>query len=252
MDDTAREEQAGFWDHVGVLRGYVLLGGCLYASVAGLSFFYGNDALIAILLKPMQGHTLLFLSPLGPFLFKIRISLYFALLVAFPFWLALIFRFVSPALPKGSRVVLSLFVVSSAALGAASLLVTYFYFLPTTLAVLQGFVVTNTQLLLTADSYLSFAVLELLVTFVILQIPVVIVALAYVGLLDPRVLAKHRKVVIVILVTLLAILTPTTDVVTLITVSIPAILLTEAGILIATLVYNRRKQLRKVATSPPS
>ena len=85
----ARGAHAGFWDHVGVLRSYLLAGAGAFIALAIAIFAFGADAVIHCLLRPLKGQELLFLSPMGPFLFKIRIAIYAALLASFPLWLGL-------------------------------------------------------------------------------------------------------------------------------------------------------------------
>ena len=107
------------------------------------------------------------------------------------------------------------------------------------LKVLAGFTVPGTTLLLTAESYLSFFLMQLMVSFVALEIPIVVIVLAYLRLLDPRILARKRKYVFLVLLIGFAILTPTTDVVTLLLVALPAFALCELGIALGKLVYTR-------------
>jgi sec-independent protein translocase protein TatC len=243
MVDTEVFEHSGFWEHVGVLRNYLLLGGFVFVVAAIAAFAFSNSVLIELLLQPLHGQELIFLSPLGPFLFEMKVAIYTAILVSFPFWLVFLYLFIAPALPKGRRIALLLFGFCSIVLGAASLVFTYFYFVPTTLTVLRGFAVPGTVLSLTAENYLSFYILEMAIIFFIVQLPVIIVALSYVGILNPNILARNRRYVIVGLVILLAILTPTTDVITLAIVSVPAVILVEIGIFISKLLYTRRKAL---------
>ncbi len=239
MDETPALKESGFWEHVGVLRNYLLAGGLVFALASIFAFSYSNAFVISLLLKPLHGQTLIFLSPLGPFLFEIQIAIYTALIAVFPFWVILLFMFVAPALPASRRLALGVFGFCSAALGGVSLIFTYFYFVPTSLSVLKGFAVPGTTLSLTAENYLSFYILELAVVFFIVQLPIIVVALSYVRVLNPHFLARNRRFYIVGLVILLAILTPTTDAITLIIVSVPAIVLVEIGILVSKMLYNR-------------
>jgi sec-independent protein translocase protein TatC len=217
----------------------LLTGATLFISFAIFAFSFADELLIRLLVAPLHGETLLFLSPLGPFLFKIQIAIYTALVGAFPFWLGLLLLFVSPALSRSKRMVLSVFAGFAVLVGFASLSVTYLYFLPVTLSVLTGFAVEGTQLTLTAENYLSFCILELSVVFFVLQIPVVTTALSYARILNPNVLARNRRLAIIAITAALAILTPTTDGMTLVVVAVPAVALWEIGIAISKVVYNR-------------
>ncbi len=232
------EAMQGFWGHIATLRNHLLIGGAVFIVVWGLIFTYGSRTLLYYLLLPLGGQQIVFLSPLGPFFFTIQVSLYAACAACLPLWLALVLNFLFPALSLQKRLVSVGFVIVSLLLSVASLLVSYLYLIPTTLKFLITFVVPQSSLLLSAESYIDFFLLEFIIVFVILQIPLIIVLLAYIRLLNPNVLVRQRRFLYIGMVTLLAILTPTTDAFTLVVVSVPAILIAEAGILIARRVYG--------------
>ena len=230
--------QLTFWEHVGELRDYALWGAAFFVIASSLIFFYASDTLIRYLLRPAPGG-LVFLSPLGPFLFKMKVSCLGGLLVSLPLWIVLALRFVGAALERGQRMFVYAIVSASFFLGLGAIALTYLYLVPVSLKVLSGFAVPGTTLLLTAESYLSFFLMQLVVSFVMLEIPVSVVGLAYLQLLDPRIFVRKRKYVFLTLLIVFAILTPTTDVVTLLLVTLPAFALCELGIVLGKLVYNK-------------
>ena len=67
---------------------------------------------------------------------------------------------------------------------------------------------------------------------VMFELPVVAWLLARIGVLNPAFLKKYRKHAIVVILIIAAIITPTSDVVTLLLVSLPIYLLYELSILI--------------------
>ncbi len=235
-------DASGLWEHVSSLRNHLLLGGVVFIAAWIAIFSYGSEILLKWFLYPLSGQELVFLSPLGPFFFTIQISLYAAVALVFPLWLSLLLHFIFPALSLRKRIASIGFVGVSLFLSIASLLVAYFYLIPTTLTFLLNFVVPQTSLLLSADSYMSFFLLEFCIAFVILQIPVVITLLSYIGLLNPYVLVRQRRLLYIGLVILLAFLTPTTDMFTLLAVSVPAVLMAEAGIAVAKRLYTNPQQ----------
>ena len=107
------------------------------------------------------------------------------------------------------------------------------------LAALSQFTVPGTTLMLTAESYLSFVLLSMLVSFLVLELPVVLIALTYIGILDPFALARQRRLVFIALLIIFAVLTPTTDPVLLMVVVVPAMLLMECGLVIAKRMYTK-------------
>lgn len=227
-----------FWGHVATLRNHLLLGGGVFIAAWGVIFAYGSATLLHYLLLPLDGQQIVFLSPLGPFFFTLKVSLYAACAACLPLWLGLALHFIFPALSPRRRLVSVGFVAASLLLTAVSLIVSYWYLIPTTFTFLVTFVVPQSSLLLSADSYIDFFLLEFTVALVILQIPLVIVLLAYVRLFNPNILVKRRRFLYVGMVALLAVLTPTTDAFTLTVVSVPAIAIAEVGIWIARRIYG--------------
>ena len=228
----------GFWDHITTLRNHLLLGGGVLIAVWGLIFSYGNQVLLHYLLLPLHGQQLVFLSPLGPFFFALKVSMYAAVALSLPLWLTLLLHFVFPALGTRQRIVSAGFVAASLLLTLASLAISYFYLIPTTLKFLTGFVVPQTSHQKKTKKKKKNILLEFIIALVILQIPVVIVLLAYMRLLNPNLLVRQRRFLYVGLVALLAVLTPTTDAFTLVVVSVPAIIIAEIGFWIGRRIYD--------------
>ena len=237
--DESDTKQLVFWEHVGVLRSYILFGGLFFILSVIALFSLGGAVLTQYLLKPLHGQTLVFLTPMAPFLFQMKIAFIAATVVSFPVWLFLVSRFVGEALPYRKRWRFLWFVLLAMFMGAGSLLVSYFYLVPVSFAAFLHFVVPGTSLMLTADSYISFYFLITTVCFVVSELPVLIVALVYVGLINPYVLAHQRRFLYIGLLILLGVITPTTDVITLLAVTVPAIILTEAGLVLGKIMYTK-------------
>ena len=167
-----------FWEHVAALRAHVLWGAFFFIAAATAIFTYASGPLIALLLAPLHGQQLVFLSPLDPFFFTLRISIYAGIAVSLPLWLGLFLHFVYPALPKRRLSVLAAFVILSLLLSAAAVVIAYEYFVPVTFKFLSGFLIPGTAYMLSANSYLSFILLEIAVIFLILHLPLILNVLA--------------------------------------------------------------------------
>jgi sec-independent protein translocase protein TatC len=235
---TAPIEQT-FWEHLGSLRNHLLVGAGFFGLVACAAFSI-VDPLTHLLLLPLHGQQLVFLTVLGPFLFKMKVACLLALIISTPLWIGLLFHFVAPAMPARGRIAVASFVSTAGILAALALLVSYLYLVPTTLKVLLAMPVEGTSVVLTADSYLDFFFLETIVAFIIFQLPLIINLLAYLRMLDPRHLAGKRRILYVALLIVLAVATPTTDVFSLLVVFVPAVLFMEAGLAIARVVHTHR------------
>jgi sec-independent protein translocase protein TatC len=85
-------------------------------------------------------------------------------------------------------------------------------------------------------------VLAMLLGFgVVFEVPVVIAFLAIIGIVDWRMLAKYRRIAIVVNVTAAAIITPTGDPLNLALMAIPMILFYEIGIVLARILGKKRE-----------
>ncbi|MEG0579789.1 MAG: twin-arginine translocase subunit TatC, partial [Niameybacter sp.] len=88
-------------------------------------------------------------------------------------------------------------------------------------------------------NYISFVMTSLLTFGMIFEMPVVIAVLTKLGILKPEWLIQGRKVIIIIIFVICAIITPP-DVVSQMMVAIPMILLFEISIRISQLLYKKK------------
>lgn len=86
--------------------------------------------------------------------------------------------------------------------------------------------------LITLDSYISTLLLICLSMGIVFEIPVLSWLLARMGLLSAAYMRSYRRHAVVIILVLAAIITPTSDVLTLLAVSLPMWLLYEFSILL--------------------
>jgi sec-independent protein translocase protein TatC len=236
------EISGGFWDHLSDLRSHLLWGFFILLTTAILFFSFGSNWVILKLIEPLPDMPLVFLTPLGPFLFKLQVSVYAALLISMPALAGVLLHFISPALsPRQVKAVLA-FGLSAIALSALAAWSIYAYALPYTLSFLLSLTVPGTSFFLTAESYLNFMLLQMLVGVFLVQIPLLITLSSYLRLIDPRHLARQRRHLYVGLLIILALLTPTTDAFTLLLAFVPAIILLEIGLWYGSFIY--RKEIR--------
>lgn len=182
-----------FWDHIHELRSHLIAAAASFGvSLTIVLMFLGR--LVTLLTAPMTGSGLIFLSPLGPFAFQMRVASLCALVLCLGPWAVILVHFVAPALSHCARRWTWLIVATSALLSVAAIVTSYLWVLPWSLRVLGAASVPGSQLLLTADAYLDFFVLETLFVALLLQLPLVLALLGLWGLIDPRVLARRASI----------------------------------------------------------
>src|SRR5271156_3293292 len=117
-NDEVERTNLTFWEHVAVLRIYILIGGFFFFVCAAVAFSCVGT-LIRYLLAPLHGTPLVFLSPMGPFLFEIHISFVAGLIGSFPIWLFLLSLFAGETLPREKRWKALWFVLAATVAGFA-------------------------------------------------------------------------------------------------------------------------------------
>ena len=175
----------------------------------------------------------------GQLTYHIWASLIAGFILSFPYVAWEIWRFVKPALYQKEKKNITGLVVFVSLLFFMGVSFAYFIIVPLTVNFLltydvMGNSVKNAPFL---SSYFSTVLNLVLGTGVIFQMPIFIYFLAKVGLVSPKFLKRYRKHSIVIIMILVAIITPP-DVVSQILVAIPLLVLYEISIVIAKRVYK--------------
>ena len=157
-------------------------------------------------------------------------------LVASPYIIYVLFRFVQPALYEEEQR-MSLRLISSAyTMFILGVLLNYLLIFPLTLRFLATYSVSaDVETMLTLSSYVDTLLMMSIVFGIVFEIPVVAWLLARFGLLKAQWMSEYRRHAIVAILIVAAIITPTSDVMTLLIVSLPIWLLYEASIWIVKL-----------------
>jgi sec-independent protein translocase protein TatC len=244
---TIEDQPKPFLEHLADLRTTLL--GCLAAWVIGMAIVMPlAPRLFTILRAPLAKiteHPEQFLRSLeitGGFSIAMQIVIWGGLLISAPIIMLLLARFVLPGLTRPERKVIlgSLgFVVGLFLIGVG---IGYFITLPVALQIMLGLHSwLGIRAEWTAASYISFAMKLLLMFGLVFELPVVVVALGYLGIVSAAFLRSKRRHAIVIILILAAVLTPGPDVFSQIIMAVPMILLYEVCIWIIWLAERKRR-----------
>ena len=230
-----------FLEHIYELRSrlfWVVLA-LTVASAAGFQF---KDQLISLVMSPLHGQTLIYLTPGGGFSFIFTISIYFGALLCIPVAVYHMYRFMEPLLGGTSRKLVATFIVISAALAAAGAAFGYFVTVPAAINFLSTFAGTTVVPSLTAESYLNFVVTYIFGLAALFQVPLLLFIFDHVRPLPPKTLSSTQRYVVIGATVLAAIITPTPDALNMALVAIPIVVVYELG---ALAVYIRHYAGRK-------
>ena len=196
-----------------------------------ISFRYA-EGVITWLKRPAGSSLpkLAFFTPTEALTAYMQVAVVCGVILALPIVLAQIWAFVKPALTWKERYYGLAFVGWGSVLFAAGVAFAYFGMLPTFLTFLLGFGGPDLQPVISIHQYLSFVLGIVLASGILFELPLVIVILTRIGLLTPESLQRHRSIAVIVLLTIAAIVTPTTDAVSMVLFSIPLLVLYELSI----------------------
>ena len=162
------------------------------------------------------------------FMIHVRTAMYAGLLVASPYILYELFRFISPGLYQNERRYALWIVGAAYVMFLVGTLVNYFLIFPLTVRFLGTYQVSpDVTNMLTLQSYVDTLLSMSLVMGVVFELPVVCGLLGRMGLINRQMMTQYRRHAIVVIVLVAAVITPTTDVFTLFVVALPIYLLYE-------------------------
>ena len=233
-----------FWDHLDVLRSS-LIRIAIAIVVCAIGAFIMKDELFSIVLAPRSSDfvtykllgvdafhiSLMNIGLTEQFMIHMRTALYAGLLVASPYILYELFRFVSPGLYQNERRYAVWIVGAAYVMFMVGTLINYFVVFPLTVRFLGTYQVSpDVANMLTLQSYIDTLLGMSLVMGVVFELPVVCGLLGRMGLITDHMMSTYRRHAIVAILVVAAIITPTTDVFTLFVVALPIYLLYELSI----------------------
>lgn len=163
-------------------------------------------------------------------------------ILAFPFILWELWKFISPALYEKERKNAKIFLAISSFLFFLGVLFGYFIITPLSINFLAGYQVSS-QIHndIDLDSYISLIRSTTLSCGLVFELPIVMFFLSKLGLVTPTFLRKYRKHAAVVILIIAAIVTPP-DIVSQVIVTIPLLILYELSIFISAGVLKAKQK----------
>ncbi|MBP5714066.1 MAG: twin-arginine translocase subunit TatC [Prevotella sp.] len=235
-----------FWDHLDELRS-VIIRILVITVVAAAVAFCLKEELFAVVLAPHTSefitYRLMGVEPFSihlmntglteQFMVHLKTAMYAGVLVASPYIIWQLFRFISPALYDNERRYATLLCTSGYLMFMLGTALNYFLIFPLTVKFLGTYQVSpDVANMLTLQSYMDTLLMMCLVMGIVFELPVVSWILGRMGLINRQMMRSMRRHAVVAILVVAAIITPTTDAFTLFVVALPIWLLYEVSILI--------------------
>ncbi|MBN1282353.1 MAG: twin-arginine translocase subunit TatC [Proteobacteria bacterium] len=228
---------------------------CIIRALVGLaagtvvSFFLVPEILYALAMPYLKyadsigigQSSLISLSPSDTFQMSLMIALLGGIGLSLPWILYQAWRFVSPGLYSNERRCLLALAVPATVFFAIGAVFSYFVVLPAMVSFFHGY---STGLgfapYWSASSYFEFSAMVIFLFGAAFEMPIVVVGLAWLGIVSPGLLTKYRRHAFVTIFIFAAIITPP-DVISQLMMALPMVALYEISILAARVLCSRRK-----------
>lgn len=258
-----------FWEHLDELR-EVLIRIVIALTVVTLAMFCFKDILFDIVLAPSRSDFILYrfieksaqtfgiqsitvsnfsvslinTELTGQFMSHLRVAFYAALVFVIPFSLWQIFGFIAPGLYRSERQLITSIFGAGQILFLLGVMLNYFLIFPLSFRFLALYQVDATvDNMIQLSSYIdTFSTLALMMG-ILFEIPMVSIMLARMGLITPKIMSYYRRHAVLAILIVAAIITPTTDIFTLIMVALPIWLLYELSIVAVRIVVRRKSSV---------
>lgn len=235
--EIVEEREMTFLEHLEELRWriiYSLIGIVIGAIIAWIFIDYLVDY---ILLKPAKdsGAELQNLRPFGQLFLYMQIAIMVGIIISIPNIFYQFWQFISPALHKRERKYLLSIVIFSSLCFLLGIAFAYFVMLPLALKFAAQFGSAAIKNQFAINEYMSIIISVMLAAGLVFELPMISFFLSKLGILKPSFMRKYRRHAYVIIIIAAAFLTPGTDPVSQIILTVPLIILYEISILISKL-----------------
>ena len=244
MAEEREREEMTFWDHLDVLRG-TLFRSAVAVILCSILFFIFKTELFEFVFAPTKDSFLVyrwFGSEMNMTLVNLEISAQFfihlkgalmcGVIVAVPYIIYEIWRFISPALyDSEKKPIRSAFLLASV-LFYVGAVVGYLFVLPVCINFFMTYTISDDVLnTISLESYISMFTSMVLMIGIVFEFPAVIAVLSKLGLIYRSTLKNIRKYAVVVILIISAIITPS-DPFSMFVLAIPLYALYEFSIIL--------------------
>lgn len=265
------QKEMSFFDHIDAFRGHLFRSAIAILVFAVVAFVNKYILFDVILLGPTRanfwtyemmcdlahqfsdsdeycvkemGFTLSNINMSGQFSEHIFISFMSGIILAFPYLLWELWRFIKPALSRKEISYARGLVFFSSLLFFAGILFGYFFLSPLSINFLGSYRVSEqVSNEINLESYISFIATLTFATGLIFEMPILVYFLSKIGLIGGAWMKKNRRYAVVVILIIAGILTPSPDVASQVMMFVPLYALYEVSILVARNVERSRVKL---------
>jgi len=268
----SQEKELTFWDHLDVLRGAIIRSVVAIVVVGITAFIFKNILFDQIILAPKNNDFITYrilcklgkmlstdsfcfdtssihlinINLAGQFMSHMMISLIAGLIVASPYVVWELWRFVKPGLTEHERKNTRGVVLIISALFFTGVFFSYYIVVPLMINFLGNYQVSEAvvnQISLT--SYTGSVTTMTLIMGLIFEFPIVVIFLTKIGILSPTLLRKYRKHTFIVILIISGLITPSPDVFSQLIVTLPLYGLYEISLSISARMFRKKEEMER-------
>jgi sec-independent protein translocase protein TatC len=222
-----------FLEHLEDLRKILIRVIICLALLFPLAMYFASGLIKFLVVSSCPpGLALNFFSPLEPVWVEIKTAMAVSVFIAFPYIAFEIWRFIAPGLYKHEKNFALRLVFVSWMLFIVGVLFCFRFILPLVMQFSMSMASDYLRPIIGLQSFISLTALLLLGFGIMFQFPVAIFLLVKTGLVKLETLKKQRSLMIIIILFLAAVITPTPDMLTQLIMAAPTYMLFELSLLI--------------------
>ena len=250
------QSKMSFIDHLTELRRRLLW--CVLAVVIlFVPAFYFSAEIFDFLMEPLienlpEGSSLIFTRPAEGFTTYLKVSFFAAMIGAVPFILYQAWLFVAPALYKQEKQIVVPFILFGTIFFVMGAAFCYYVASPPAFKfLLNEYSSDYVKAFPTIREALSFFMALIFGFGLVFEFPLIIFVLARVGIVTSKWLRQKRKYAFLLSAVVAAILTPTTDAISMMLMFVPIVVFYELGIVVAWLFGKQKAEAPEQAGAGP-
>nr|YP_010195960.1 Sec-independent protein translocase component TatC [Gracilaria bursa-pastoris]UAD83357.1 Sec-independent protein translocase component TatC [Gracilaria bursa-pastoris] len=228
---TNPNTEMSIFEHLEELRERIFIASIIFCIITIACFAYMKN-IAYILQQPAIGIKFLQLAP-GEYLFtSIKVSLYTGFLLSSPFIIYQITLFILPGLTKKESKFIIPILLTSIILFFSGIIFAYVILVPAALQFLINYGNEIVEPIWSFEQYFNFILLLLFSTGIAFQIPIIQIVLGILKIFSSTEMYEYWKYIILGSTIIAAIITPSTDPVTQIIMSLAILILYSSGIIV--------------------
>jgi sec-independent protein translocase protein TatC len=230
--------EMSFLEHLADLRGVLVASISVFLGTSIVFWFFSGPILDWLVARVPVDH-LVFYAPSEAFMVRTKVAFVLGGMVSLPYVAYRVWRFVVPGLFKRERSRVAPVAVASAVLFYTGVAFSYFVVVPAIVNFMLGYATAHVQPMLSVSAYFNTIARLCLAFGLVFQLPIVMLLLAFTGLVSPRTFLRQWRYAIVLIFVAAAIFTPP-DAVSQVLMALPLVVLYIGSSFVALALVRRR------------